>query len=424
MRFVRRLEGVRLGDPILFLLVIALSAFGVAKVYSAGLLDVPSSIAAGMWRLQLLWFSLALLLVPLVLRIPLKLVRMGTVPFYVVAIIMLALTPIIGTGAGTAEGVPRWLAFGPIRIHTAEVAKISVILMLAHLLSRWREPAQSIWDLWKPVAIVVLPMALVMLQPDIGTTLVFGCILLAGLYWAEVPLRVMLMLVSPAVALILAFNTALWGAWFLLLSLLVFVWRVPIKEGASVLLANVAAGTIGIPLWESLADYQKNRILVFLDPQIDPRGAGYNLIQSQVAIGSGGLTGKGFTAGTQKRLGFLPEQHTDFIFSVVGEELGFIGVAAVIVTFGIIFWRMVRIADQAADPFARLIPFGLFASWFVHVLVNTGMTVGIMPITGIPLPFLSYGGSFLLINILAMVLVQRVALEAPRAPGEVERAGW
>ncbi|MGI9179838.1 MAG: rod shape-determining protein RodA, partial [Longimicrobiaceae bacterium] len=162
----------------------------------------------------------------------------------------------------------------------------------------------------------------------------------------------------------------------------------------------------------SLAQYQKNRILVFLDPSIDPRGAGYNLIQSRVAIGSGGWTGKGFTLGTQKRLAFLPEQHTDFIFSVIGEEWGFLGVVAVLVIFALIFWRLVRIAERSSDPFASLVPFGLFGSWFAHVLVNTGMTVGVMPITGIPLPFLSYGGSFLLVNLLAMAMVQRIAAES------------
>ena len=183
------------------------------------------------------------------------------------------------------------------------------------------------------------------------------------------------------------------------------------REGR-IWLANVVAGAVALPLWNSLEPYQQNRFLVFLDPSVDPRGAGYNLIQSRVAIGSGGWFGKGFTEGTQKRLAFLPEQHTDFIFAVIGEEWGFLGVAFVLVTFGLIFWRLVRIAERSSDPFASLVPFGLFGSWFAHVLVNTGMTVGIMPITGIPLPFLSYGGSFLLVNLMAVAIIQRVAAEA------------
>jgi rod shape determining protein RodA len=416
MRAVRFRSSVRLGDPILFFLVIALSILGIAKVYSAGVLDVPSTIVAGLWRMQLLWFSLALLLIPVVLKVPIQIVRLAAVPLYVLAMILLILTPIVGTGVGTSEGVPRWIAVGPIRLQTAEFAKIPVVLMLAHVLSKLREPDVSLWKLWKPVAIVALPMALVMLQPDIGTTIVFAFMLIACLYWAMVPLRTILMLISPAVALIAAFNVWVWGIWFLFISMMIFFWKPTIAQGAAVLVANVVAGTIALPLWDSLATYQKNRILVFMDPQIDPRGAGYNLIQSRVAIGSGGFSGKGFLEGSQKRLGFLPEQHTDFIFSVLGEEWGFIGVAAVLLTFAVILWRLVSIAERSDDEFARMIPFGIAAAWFVHVLVNTGMTVGIMPITGIPLPFISYGGSFLLINLLGMALVQRIASEIPRSP--------
>jgi rod shape determining protein RodA len=416
MRAVRFRSSVRLGDPILFFLVVALSILGIAKVYSAGVLDVPSTVVAGLWRMQLLWFSLALLIIPVVLRVPIQIVRLAAVPLYVVAMVLLILTPIIGVGAGTAEGVPRWIGFGAVRLQTAEFAKIPVILMLAHVLSKLREPSVSLWQLWKPVAIVALPMALVMLQPDIGTTIVFAFMLIACLYWALVPLRTILMLISPAVALILAFNVWAWGVWFLFIAMMIFFWKPTIAQGAAVLVANVVAGTIALPLWDSLATYQKNRILVFMDPQIDPRGAGYNLIQSRVAIGSGGFSGKGFLEGSQKRLGFLPEQHTDFIFSVLGEEWGFIGVAAVLLTFAVILWRLVSIAERSDDPFAGMIPFGLAAAWFVHVLVNTGMTVGIMPITGIPLPFISYGGSFLLINLLGMALVQRIASEIPRSP--------
>src|SRR5690606_25584220 len=180
---------------------------------------------------------------------------------------------------------------------------------------------------------------------------------------------------------------------------------------ATVVAANLAAGTIALPLWNSLETYQKARLLVFLDPSIDPRGAGWHVIQSRVAIGSGGLFGKGFTLGSQKRLAFLPEQHTDFIFSVSGEEFGFVGTFGVLLMFGFVLWRLARIAERVSDPFAGIVVFGIFGAWFAHVVVNTGMTVGIMPITGIPLPFLSYGGSFLLASFLALGMVERIAAE-------------
>jgi rod shape determining protein RodA len=281
------------------------------------------------------------------------------------------------------------------------------------VLGSWREAPKSLWQLWKPIAVVLVPMGLVMLQPDLGTALVFTSVMLAMLFWAGTPLSTLFFLASPVLGLFLSINVWLWGAYFVLLVLLlVFVYKPYLSEGAAILVVNVVAGTVALPLWNSLETYQKNRFLVFLDPSIDPRGAGYNLIQSRVAIGSGGWFGKGFLDGTQKRLAFLPEQHTDFIFAVVGEEFGFIGVAAVLMAFGFIFWRLVRTSEQAPDPFASLVPFGLFGSWFAHVLVNTGMTVGVMPITGIPLPFLSYGGSFLLVNLLAMAMVQRIAAES------------
>ena len=197
----------------------------------------------------------------------------------------------------------------------------------------------------------------------------------------------------------------------LTLSLYFYRYRLYLVESVGVVLANLAAGTIALPLWRSLADYQRNRLLVFLDPSVDPRGAGWHLIQSKVAIGSGGLMGKGFTQGPQKRLDFLPEQHTDFIFSVVGEELGFVGTTLVIAAFGYVLLRLVRLATEASDPFAGLVIFGIFGAWITHIFVNVGMTIGVFPITGIPLPFVSYGGSFLLMSWVGLALAVRVARE-------------
>ncbi len=406
-----RARQLPLGDPLLFGLVVGLAFFGIAMVYSAGVVDVPS-VVPGLWRNQLLWLVLAMLATPLILRIPVMWLEWAAQPLYALGILLLVLTIVIGTGAGTAASVSGWIAIGPIRVQPSEFAKIAVILMMARVLGSWREAPSTLWQLWKPIAVVIVPMGLVMLQPDLGTALVFAAILIAMLFWAGTPLPTLFFLVSPILGLFLSISTAVWGVYIILLGLgLAFLYKPKLSEGVTIMLVNIAAGAIALPLWNQLEPYQKNRFIVFLDPSVDPRGSGYNLIQSRVAIGSGGLTGKGFLDGTQKRLAFLPEQHTDFIFAVVGEEWGFVGVAAVLITFGLIFWRLVRIAHHSADPFASLIPFGIFGSWFAHVLVNTGMTVGVMPITGIPLPFLSYGGSFLLVNLLAMAIVQRVAAE-------------
>ncbi len=405
---------VRLGDPVLFFLVVALAIFGIAMVYSAGVVDVPYSRVGESWRQQLLWFCIAMMMVPFILRIPVGLLEWGAQPVYALGLVLLLGALVIGEGAGTAASTKSWIRIGPIGIQPAEMAKIATALMLARVLGEWREPPRTLWALWKPIAVVAVPMGLVMLQPDLGSALAFAAILIWALYWAGTPLVTIFFLVSPLLSLFLSISVTVWGVYVVALLVLLFYRNAFLSEKISIFMANAVAGAVALPLWNMLQPYQKARFMVFLDPSVDPRGSGYNLIQSRVAIGSGGLWGKGWLEGPQKRLAFLPEQHTDFIFSVIGEELGFIGVVAVLVVFGLVFWRLIRIAERSRDPFASLVPIGILGSWFTHVLINVGMTVGVMPVTGIPLPFISYGGSFLLVNLLAMAVVQRIAAERGR----------
>ncbi len=385
-------------DPALVGLALALSAFGIAMIFSAGVLNVPSPITQGAWLRQALWLVLALGAFSLISRVRVGWLEWLALPSYALAVALLAATLVIGTGAGTAEGVGRWIQIGGLRFQPSEFAKVAAILGLARFLASREKPPRNLRDLVAPSALMGLPLALVVLQPDLGTALAFVGILFAGLFWAGTPPFLLLLLASPGLALILSFDTRVWSVYILALALALYLYRYRlfIAESAAVVLANLAAGTVALPLWNSLAAYQQNRLLVFLDPGMDPRGAGWNLIQSKVAIGSGGLFGKGFTAGTQKRLDFLPEQHTDFIFSVIGEELGFVGVTGAIVLFALLLRRVVRLAEETADPFASLALFGIFGAWTVHIFINVGMTIGLVPITGIPLPFVSYGGTFLL----------------------------
>ena len=379
-------------------LALLLSIFGVAMIFSAGVLNVPSPVTEGAWLRQLVWLAISLIAFTIVTQIKPGWIEWFAVPGYLFAVVLLALTLVIGTGSGTAEGVEGWIEVGPIRFQPSELAKIACVLGLARLLSVRDEPPAYLRDLLAPSALIAIPLALVVLQPDLGTALAFVGLLFAGLFWAGTPLLLLFLLASPGIALFLSFDTRVWSVYFvgLMVLLYLFRYRVFLAESLAVVLGNLAAGTIAAPLWNSLAEYQKNRLLVFLDPAMDPRGAGWNLIQSKVAIGSGGLFGKGFTEGTQKRLNFLPEQHTDFIFSVVGEELGFVGAFGAILLFSLLLYRISRLAERSGDPFAGLVLFGIFGTWLVHVFVNVGMTVGLVPITGIPLPFVSYGGTFLL----------------------------
>ncbi|MDQ3812181.1 MAG: rod shape-determining protein RodA [Chloroflexota bacterium] len=388
-----------------------LSLFGIAMVYSAGQTDVPS-LAANAYKSQLVWLVLGMVGAYIVTRASVRLIEWLTWPAYILTIALLALTLIIGSGAGTAASTKSWLTIGGLRLgQPSELAKVVVVLMLARVLAARKEAPQSLIELWKPGLVVAVPWLLIMLQPDLGTGIVFVGIFFAMLFWSGVPLPLLLLIASPAVSLILAFNTSLWGAWFLALLALVLWYRPFLAEGVTVMLANVVMGVVAPVLWERLAPYQRHRLLVFLDPSIDPQASGWHVIQSQVAIGSGGWFGKGFTLGTQKRLAFLPEQHTDFIFAVVGEEQGFFGVTVALMLFLFLLLRVVRVAARANDTFSSLVAFGLGASWLVHVVVNVGMTLNLMPITGIPLPFFSYGGSFMLACWLAVGILLRISSE-------------
>jgi rod shape determining protein RodA len=400
-------------DPPLVFAIFAMTLFGIAMIYSAGVVHIPNAVTQDAWVKQAAWFAIALVAFTVLARVPLRWIEWVAVPSYVVGVLLLAITLVIGTGAGTAIGVKSWIRIGGFGFQPSEFAKIATILMLARVLSQRKEPLTSLRDLLLPSVLVGLPLALVMLQPDLGTALAFGGILFAILFWAGTPVALLLLVASPGVGLVLSFDTRIWSAYIVgvVAFLYLYRYRLFLFESVAVVLANVAAGTISRPLWESLKPYQQNRILVFLDPEVDARGAGYQVIQSKVAVGSGGLTGQGFTLGPQKRYDFLPEQHTDFIFSVVGEELGFLGTMAAILGFAFILTRLVRMAEESPDPFAGLVLLGILGAWLVHIFVNVGMTVGVVPITGIPLPFVSYGGTFLLMSWVAVAIAVRVAHE-------------
>jgi rod shape determining protein RodA len=394
--------------------VLGLSFFGVAMIYSAGQLDVVNVSVARVWRMQVVWLGLGLIALFLVMRIQVRWLEWVALPLYVFSVVVLIVTLFIGQGSGTAEGTKSWIRIGSVGVQPAQFANVATVLMLGRVMGGWRETPQGLFALWKPVAVVALPLLLVFAQPDLGTAMVFGGVLLATLYWAGTPIGLLFLLISPLLGLFLAFWPWLFSIYMVALILFLVVYRTYMWESVAVLTANLAAGTIALPVWNHLEPYQRNRFIVFLDPYSDPRGAGYHHIQSRVAIGSGGMLGQGYLQGSQKRLAFLPEQHTDFIYAVIGEELGFIGAGLVLLAYAVILWRMIRLAESLSDPFAGIVVFGIFGAWFTHILVNIGMTVGVMPITGIPLPFLSYGGSFLLATYVALGVAQRVALEQGR----------
>lgn len=406
------LSRVRQLDKALVVSVGLLALYGLATIYSAGQTDVPTFVAT-IWERQLVWLGLGLTVAVIMFRTSPRMLEWATPFVYAIAVVLLMLTLVIGTGAGTAAGSKSWLAIGGHRFgQPAELAKLAVILMLARWLATLREPPATLRDLLLPAAIAGLPCALVLRQPDLGSAIVFVAILFLMLFWAGTKPSLLLLAASPVIGLVLAFSTVAWGVWIAILAGLLLWWRPYLWEGVIVMGLNVMAGVFALPMWNRLAPYQQNRLLAFLNPDVDPRAAGWHVIQSMVAVGSGGLTGKGFTDGTQKRLAFLPAQHTDFIFSIVGEELGFIGVLVGLCLFAWMLFSLLRVARKATDPFSSLCVFGIAGLFFTHIVENVGMTINLMPITGIPLPFFSYGGSFLLACSLGVGIALRVAWES------------
>ena len=295
---------------------------------------------------------------------------------------------------------------------------MGVILTLAALLHHW--PIRYFSQIWIPCLVVAPPWFLIFLQPNLGTALVFVVILFAMLYWAGAHGSWLILISSPCIGAVLyglrlqpgqEWMVWIWMAWSLGMSLLAF-WQLPWRRvGAFTFgVINLLSGLLGQIAWHLLKPYQRTRLLIFMDPSQDPLGSGYHLIQSRIAIGAGGLWGKGLWQGSQTQLDFIPEQHTDFVFSAVAEELGFIGAGLVLILLWILCLRLILIAQSAKDNFGSLIAVGVFAMILFQAVVNIGMTMGLAPITGLPLPFLSYGRSALLTNFLAIGLVEAVAI--------------
>lgn len=405
------IKHARLDRPLLYVWL-ALVTYGLLILYSAGQTDVPTSVAT-IWQRQVMWLIAGAVLGALAMRVSPRLLEWVAPALYAAALLILALTLVFGSGGtGTAASSKSWLTIAGHRLgQPAELAKLITVLMLARVLGGQRAAPRTLRELVLPCLIAAVPAGLVMLQPDLGSALVFAGVLFVMLFWAGTPMRLLLLLASPIFSLVLAFSDPTWAVWLGLVVVMLLWWRPFVWEGLAVLGANLATGIIARPLWESLKTYQQNRLVSFLNPEADARATGWHIIQSKIAIGSGGLFGKGYTLGSQKRLAFLPAQHTDFIFSVVGEELGFIGVVVALALFLYLLAVLIRIARRCPDPFGSLVAFGILGIMFSHLFENIGMTANVMPITGIPLPFFSYGGSFIITCCLCMGLCFRLARE-------------
>lgn len=397
----------------------ALMAVGLAAIYSCTVdfqgaeETVRSTVSRSVFYSQLTWVGLGLMMAVICMLLPVRFFENFAYLLYGLGLLSLVAVFVVGP---ERVGTHRWLALGPVSVQPSELAKVCLIFALARFLASrgGRNPFLTVAG---AMLLVLPPFLLVLEQPDLGTSTVFVMLALVMLYWAGVPASFLLALASPILGALVMFygqqilgSTWPWVLYVLVLLVALFTSRLYMLQSIALVVANVITG-LSIPLvWERLEPYQRARILTFFSPsEGDQLGTGYQAFQSKVAIGSGGLLGKGYLEGSQKGLAFLPERHTDFIFSVVGEELGLIGASAVLGLFAILVYRALRIAVQVKRPFGSAVAAGVGAYFAFQALVNIGITVGLLPVTGLPLPFLTYGGSSMLASCVMVGLLLNVS---------------
>ncbi|MFC2075656.1 rod shape-determining protein RodA [candidate division KSB1 bacterium] len=384
---------VRNFDLFLLVICILLCFAGIFIIYSATI-EFPG--LSGLHRVQIKWFLVGFAAMTVAVLVHYRTFEALAWVFYGVSMVFLFL---VLTSDASGFKAQRWLEFGFISFQPSEVAKIATIFALARFLSQRKRDPTRLRVLARVFIIVLIPMLMVLQQPDLGTSLVFAALAFPMLYWAGVPLLALVYILSPVIGLIISIVTSFsllpWTLFMIALFVILFLTHTRLATSGIVIAMNLFTGLVTPTIWNKLHPYQKQRILAFLNPEGDPLGSGYQIIQSKVAIGSGKLLGRGFLSGTQKKLSFLPEQHTDFIFSVIGEELGFIGSLVILLVFWLLVVKLLRIAANHRNNFASLVAVGMASVLIIHIFVNVGMTVGMLPITGLPLPFFTYGGSFL-----------------------------
>lgn len=387
----------------LFIPMTILFSFGLAAIYSSTL-NHPT--AGGNFERQVFFGIASFIIFFITYSLPTNIFKSITIPTYLFSLFLLVVVIIVGR---KISGARSWLDFGPFGFQPSEVAKIGTILAMSSYLSRKNTDIDSFKDILITLAIGFIPVALVLLEPDMGSSFVFVGFILMLIFWKGISLFGLFVVLSPGFVAV----SALFGTFYFLASLLIvviflFLFRKDLFFSASIFALNLAAGFFAGGLYNALSPHQQKRILSFIDPNSDPLGAGYNTIQAKVAIGSGGFWGKGFLQGNQTQLQYIPEQWTDFIYCVIGEEFGFVGSIIILILFLYLFLRILKIASTTKDEFLSLTIIGILSVYLVHFLVNVGMVVGILPVIGIPLPFVSYGGSSLIVNMFMLGIVANV----------------
>jgi len=325
--------------------------------------------------------------------------------FYIILILFIISTlfmPIIG-------GAQRWVLIGPMSIQPSEIGKLLLVFTLARFISDFQGKITQVALLSFTLLIVLIPSLLVFNQPDFGTAIVYAFIAIPMLYWGGVSMFYIFYIIAPFISVVSAFNLIAFSIWMLILIVVIYFHQPKILLGLINFLLNVSFGVLSPFIWNNfLYNHQRERILTLFNPMRDPQGAGYQVIQSITAIGSGGVLGKGLGKGTQTQLRFLPVRDTDFIISVIGEEMGLIGIFLIMGSFFMMLYWIISYAGTISNNFSSLTLIGFASIIFIHLIVNIGMTVGLLPVTGLPVPFISYGGSFLITCFLMLALTNNI----------------
>lgn len=391
----------------LVFLWVSLIIIGLVAIYSATQGPVaqflPEYIQINFAK-QLVAFGIAVLIIVGIQFVAPRTFMEGSYIFYGVCLILMVLTLFFGR---EINGAKSWLSVGPLNFQVSELMKVATVLAVAHYLTSQRNiSAENLRHALVAVILITIPAILVVLQNDAGTAIIFFALIPVMLFWSGLPYGVSLFIISPAIIGYLTIINWYWGlaAAIIFAFAIFFIQRRAWLTFASFVCSILIVIGIQLALTEVLKPHQRARIEAFTNPSFDPQGAGWNVIQAKTAIGSGGLYGKGFMEGTQTQLRFLPEQWTDFIFCVIGEEFGFIGASLVTLLFMALILKLLNNAGSHKHPFAQMVIVGVTTIFFIHFFINVGSATGLLPVIGVPLPFVSYGGSALITNTLMLAI--------------------
>jgi rod shape determining protein RodA len=391
---------IKLDKNLLILLALLLVA-GVFLQYTA---NYPGD--QTFFKNHLIWIGISLIVGFLILFYPLHGLKDLALILYIIGIILLVIVPFLPRSEG------RWIKIAHFQFQPSEVTKLFFIIFIAKVFSKLEDKQIYMKELRLPIILTAIPVLLVFIEPDIGTSAIFLFIFLGMVGTLNITIPRYILFASPLISFLCGFNLISWILFLILIVITIIISDIDLRYAIGIFLLNLAVGA-STPIIDSLLKpYQRDRLLNFLNPSLDPTGAGWQLLQSKISIGSGGIIGKGYLNGSIKNLGFLPQTRTDFIFAVLGEEFGFLGTLFILILLSLFLLRILHIAQHAQRPFGKYLAYGIFFYFLSQITVNIAMTLGLLPIVGLPLPFISYGGTSLLVSTISVSLLILVKNES------------